>query len=149
MWTVLAIVLALLAATIVVGEWGARKKRRQHIAGHPAVSDGEYLEKIGLPQSKNDLCLAFRRAMADAAGIPPESVCPSDSLAHLCGLGFDGIDLCEILPFLERRLGVKISDREAETALAGKFSLQMPFGDFVRCYVENWASIAKQVAPST
>jgi len=142
MW-ILAIILPAVLVVVLAEVWHTKRRKQGHAASHARMTDAEYLTKLGVPKTKQDLCLAFRRAMADAAGVPPETVYPSDSMAHLCELGFDGVDTIEILLFLERRLGVRISDRKAKEALAGKLTPQMAFADFVRCYVEEWDSIVE------
>ena len=151
MWT-LIILLGVLGLVLTAG-WDIKRRAQRraagHAAGHPPMADAEYLAELDLPETKQDLCLAFRLAMADAAGVPPETVYPSDSMAHLCELGLDGIDTVEILIGLEDRLGVTISDREAEKILADHPGLEMAFGDWVRCFVEDWDTIVGQRAASS
>jgi acyl carrier protein len=141
MWSL--VILGGMALAAAAEGRSARRRRRAHVAGHARMSDAQYLAELALPAARRDVGLAFRRAMAEAAGVPTETVHPGDSMAHLCALGFDGLDAIEMILPLERRLGVRINDRKATAALAAKLTLTMTFADFVRCYVWRWDSIVE------
>lgn len=144
MWQ-LAIMLPIIFLIVSYCVWNARKQRRMHVASHSGMSGEEYLTKLGLPQTKHHLCLACRRVLADAADVPPETVYPSDSMAHLCELCGDQVDFVEtlIIPDMGRQLGVGC-DRRTRKSLARKLTLRKTFADFVRCYVEEWDKIVER-----
>lgn len=106
----------------------------------PLMSNEEFLALIGLPQDKNEICLAFRAAMADTVKLSPESIYPSDLLDQLNSLTFLGFDQSEIYFHVERQLGVRISGYNADKKFA-TFTPPIAFGDFIRHLAENWDEI--------
>ncbi len=75
--------------------------------------------------------------MARAAGVPPDSIHPSDSVESLCALGLDGVDLIEVIIELEKELGVHIDEGRLEEAYQGKDPMQMTFAQFVSCCLKH------------
>lgn len=126
---------SVLAVIVVFPGIRARERREKHVRGRTELSDAAFVAQMGIVFAHRDAYLAVRRAMAKAAGVPPETIHPDDQMEHLCSLGFDGIDTIEIIMELENELRASFRDDACEEAFKGKVPMQMRFADFSGCLV--------------
>lgn len=81
---------------------------------------------------------------AEATGLVPEALYPSDSFEDLLRLGFDGMDFIEVLVGIEKTMHVRLrQDLVAEEIRRmGGDSMRFTLVDFARRFAECWDAFA-------
>jgi acyl carrier protein len=90
-----------------------RWARRQHVASHPEMDDGEFIRRVGLgrAQVEGEAACRIRHAVAKLMHVPPLTLHPFDELGYIAAFGFDGLDFFEIAWAIENALDVRIPER--------------------------------------
>ncbi len=123
----------------------ARLRRRQHVTAAKGLDDEAFVEQMGVPVEQRAYCLAIRRAMARAAGVPTETIHPDIPMTSLCRLGFDGIDLTEVVMEIESEFNVHIGDHLAEDVYGGHDPMGITFAEFARCVLNMLVQLTPPV----
>lgn len=140
-----ALVLAALVVSRAMSWRRERTKRRQYWSNKKSSSVGSFLSRLDscLPEQTN-FCLAVRRTIARAAGVPEKLIGASDAIADYIDLGYEDPGVKTVKKVLKEEFGRRANARflwlhepPADGTLA----------DFLNFCLRNWQKII--VKPSS
>ena len=111
--------LVLLSVLMTYGDRQDRKHAAaKFVAGRQAMTDEEFLHRLGPPQRLEQACLAWRQAMADVISISREFIYPEDRLFTIMNIDFEGGgDFMSVSCCVDKALGIKVPRAIFEKAL--------------------------------
>jgi hypothetical protein len=143
--------LSVVTAALIIPLERRRRRRlsRQHVASHRELSDDEFLDQAGAPAGRRAVALGVRQAVAEAMGVPPATVHPSDSLEYALRCGFIGPDVYDLVFRLEKELRVnKIPKGILDQLVTAKGGFKAcTVGDLVRYIAAQWESLLPAPRP--
>lgn len=146
-WTLTALVLAgigLLTAQVSISESRRLKRlRADHVQTHPPMPGEKFSELAGVQADRGHVAAGFRNGVAEAMGVAPETVYPSDRLDYVMQFSFDNMDFCDISIFAGKALNVRIPDSFWKPLFPAKRKPRdVSLGELARFAAENWDSLS-------
>ena len=140
---------ALLFVAMIFRERGRfRQRLREYLGTHPPMPEDEFLARSGIPAEGSRVALLVRKGVAEAMGIPPANLHPTDSLQYLCGFGFGDVDFADILFLVGKALGVRVSVKSWKALFADARKADLiTLGDLARFVDGNWGGLVSAKNP--
>jgi hypothetical protein len=121
------------------------RKQRNQLTERAPISAAEFLAGLVTTDTTQRIMLGVRAGVADAIGVPPEFVYPSDVFGDLLQLGFDGMDFIEVVVSIEHVLHVRFHAAELAAAInqLGAATMNFTVQDFAQSCARDWPTLTQ------
>jgi hypothetical protein len=123
----------------------SKRWRSTHLSNHPPMSDADFLKAMAISDDLAQRCLGLRQAAGNLAGVPRETIYPTDSLEYILSSGWDNHDLIELVMAVEQYFKSRIDrgtfDAVLVAALKDRKISAMMLNEYFEVLLLNWGKI--------